>query len=195
MKSVQRVSNKTKLPDNYELHKKIDLKDNKNIFFSIQASFLLIAGLMIGIMYIFNFPIKNNWQQYIKIIVPIAVSFVYLALHEITHGVFARLLSKAKTKYFVRFPFLCTGCEGYFNKTSFIIVSLAPAIVWGIILFVLLFTLPKSFFLVIYILLIINFAGSSGDYVQAIIFSRLPSSALINDDGNETKVFLPIAKE
>ena len=48
---------------------------------------------------------------------------VYMAVHELTHGVFVKLFSGVKPVYFARFPFLCTGNTAFFNKTSFVTVA------------------------------------------------------------------------
>lgn len=55
----------------------------------------------------------------------------------------------------------------------------------------LLLTLSSQFFLPVYIVTILNFAGSSGDYFQAYAVARLPARALIQDDGKKTTVLLP----
>lgn len=49
--------------------------------------------------------------------------------------------------------------------------------------------IPKDFILSIYILLGLNFAGSSGDYVQTFIASKEDGNVLINDDGNKTNIY------
>ena len=114
-----------------------------------------------------------------------------MALHELTHGVFMKLLSGVKPVYFARFPFLCTGSTAYFNKKSFIIVALAPVVLWGTFLIAVLLLLPSDFFLSVYIIIGLNFAGAAGDYFQVYATSKLPSSALIQDNGKETSVYLP----
>lgn len=55
----------------------------------------------------------------------------------------------------------------------------------------LLVTLPSQFFFSVYIVTILNFAGSSGDYFQAYAVAKLPPTALIQDDGRVTTVYLP----
>ena len=41
----------------------------------------------------------------------------------------------------------------------------------------------------IYIVMGLNFAGSAGDYVQVINFSKLSNTTLFYDDGKETSVY------
>lgn len=62
--------------------------------------------------------------------------------------------------------------------------------IWGFILILALFFVPQSLFLSLYIVLGINFAGAAGDYIQVHYILKLPSHALIQDDGIKTQVFI-----
>lgn len=185
------VHNTVNLPPNYEFHSKMDLSKDKKISISIQVLLLLIVAIMIGLAKLLKFPLTGNGSTGIKIGVTVFMCAVYMIVHELTHGVFVKLLSGVKPTYLVKFPFLCTGSKAYFNKKSFIIVALSPIVVWGISLIIMLLLLPPNFFLSIYIVTILNFAGAAGDYFQVYAISRMHPLALIQDDGNETKVFLP----
>lgn len=70
-------------------------------------------------------------------------------------------------------------------------MALAPAVVWGAVLLVLLVVVSAPWALTVFVVTVLNFAGSSGDYVQAFAVSGLPSGALVRDDGRTTTVFLP----
>jgi hypothetical protein len=91
----------------------------------------------------------------------------------------------------VRFPYLVTGSTAYLGKRSFAAVALAPSVVWGAVLLVLLVVVPAPLVLTLFVVAVLNFAGSSGDYVQSYSVARLPMGALIQDDGTTTTVFLP----
>ena len=170
---------------------KLDLKKDKKANFAIQGLFVLIVAAMIGGSMWLDLPTKNNWGAGITALVTVAMCAVYMVTHELIHGVFLKLFSGVNPKYFARFPFLCTGSEAYFNKLSFSVVALAPVVIWGIILVVLLAVLPNAYFLSIYIVTALNFAGAAGDYYQVFMISKLSSAAVLQDDGRETKVFLP----
>ena len=185
-----RTLNSAQLPPNYQFDMKMDLKKDKKINIAIQGLFLLIAAVMIGLAMWLNFPTKNNWGTGLTVLVTVAMCAVYMITHELIHGIFLKLLSGVKPKYFVRFPFLCTGSEAYFNKTSFTIVALAPVVIWGILLPAMLALLPADYFLSIYIVTALNFAGAAGDYFQVFAISKLSPTALMQDNGKETKVFL-----
>ena len=41
-----------------------------------------------------------------------------------------------------------------------------------------------------YVVIGLNFAGAAGDYIQVYAFLKLPSQALLQDDGKQTRYFL-----
>jgi hypothetical protein len=169
----------------------MDLKKDKKIYISIQITFALMVLCMITLAKWLDFPTKSNWSTGIIILVTVLMGLVYMTIHEMTHGVTMKLLSGVKPIYFARFPYLCTGSTAYFNKKSVVIVALAPVVIWGAFLIAMLLLLPSDFFISVYIVIGMNFAGAAGDYFQVYAISKLPSKALIQDNGKETSVFLP----
>jgi hypothetical protein len=81
--------------------------------------------------------------------------------------------------------------SAYLTRRSAVIVALAPAVLWGIVLVAALFIVPQDYRLTVYILLALNFAGSAGDFVEVYVVSRQQPDALIQDDGNKVLVFVP----
>ena len=181
--------NTASLPAGYQLQGTMDLKKDKKINLAIQAAFILIVLLMIGLARWFGFPAKGSWSTGITILATVLAGLFYMAVHELTHGFFMKALSGVKPVYFARFPFLCTGSTAYFNKGSFILVALAPVVLWGLVLITLLLLLPPDFFLSIYIVTGLNFAGAAGDYFQTYKIAELPPMTLIQDDGKVTSIF------
>ncbi len=181
--------NTTNLPSNYQLHAKMDLNKDKKINMCIQILFFGIVIFMIGLARVLDFPIKSNWNVSVKILITVFMCAVYMLVHELIHGIFFKLLTGVKPTYLVNLPFLCTGSEAYLNKKSFIIVALAPVVIGGLFLIAMLLVLPSDFFFSIYFVTVLNFAGAAGDYFQVYALLKLPSMALIQDNGKETKVF------
>ena len=190
MKELKMPSNAASLPAGYKLKAKMDLKEDRKINLAIQFTFVMIVLLMIGMAKWFGFQTRSNWSTGITILMTALTGLAYMAVHELTHGIFMRVLSGVKPAYFARFPFLCSGSTAYFNKASFIVVALAPVALWGAVLIALLVLLPHDFFLSIYIVIGLNFAGAAGDYFQVYKIAKLPSMALIQDDGKVTSVFI-----
>lgn len=185
------AQNTINLPSDYQIYETINLNKDKKINIFIQALLVIIIGFIIGLAIWFNFPIKSSLSLGAKIFITAFSCVIYMIMHELTHGVFFKMFSGIKPTYSVSFPFLCTGSTAYLNKISYIIVGLAPVIIWGIILIALLLLLPPNFFLCIYIVTGLNFAGAAGDYSLVYVISRLSPMALIQDNGTEIKVFMP----
>lgn len=181
------------LPPNYQFYKNFDFNNDKKILYGLQISLLTVVGLMIGLAFLLDLPMKSSWSTGLTILITVGMAGFYLILHEFTHGTFCYLLSGEKPTYAVKLPYLATGSPVYFTKISFIIVALAPVVIWGIILTLMLFLLPPDFFKSIYIVLAINFAGSTGDIFLAYELSKLPGTALFQDkSGTEPQVFLSV---
>lgn len=186
------VSNVHKLPATYVESGIIDLKNDKMISLIIQFIFIFIAGVMVGLAIFFKFPIKNDFEAMRKILLTVSLVIVYMMIHEFTHGAFIKLYSKKSPTYCFRFPYLSTGSKTYFNKKCFIIITLAPVVIWGFICIILINVLPEQYFLSLYVVTGLNFAGAAGDYVQVLAFLKLPPQALLKDDGKQTRVYLPV---
>lgn len=190
MGSTALSANSIVLPENFEERGTLDLKKDKKASLAIQLLFGSLVVLMVVLARWLEFPIDSTWSTARSILATVGMGIAYVIVHELTHGVAIRVLSGVRAEYFFRFPFVCTGSKAFFNKTSFIVISLTPVVLWGIVLVILLLVLPPDYFLSIYILIGLNFAGAAGDYVQAYVVSKLPPSALIQDDGKQSRVFL-----
>ena len=176
------------LPKDYVLYEKINLSEIKTVN-KIQYVFIGVAALMFILARLLNFPLSSSYEGWLTAIITISLCLVYLFLHELTHGLFIKLISHQKPKYNLKFPYLTTGTSVYLSKKSFIVICLAPVIVWGFILTGIILLVPESWFLIIYIVLIVNFGGSAGDYFQFFHFIKVPKDAYLKDDGDTTAVY------
>lgn len=102
-------------------------------------------------------------------VITIVGLITYMILHELTHGLTISLLSKTKSKYAIRFSFLTTGTEAYLNKRSFIIVCLSPSVLFGLIIGILLFFIPQDYFLSLFTIFGLNFAGQAVIIIKHIL--------------------------
>lgn len=109
MSTTNQTKNTKILPKNYVQYHVVDLKNDKKTALAIQGIFLIIAGFMVFIAIHFQLPIKNDLELIYKIIITILLVFIYMIVHELTHGVVIQILSKRKPVYGFRFPYLYTG--------------------------------------------------------------------------------------
>ncbi|WP_411733783.1 DUF3267 domain-containing protein [Paeniglutamicibacter sp.] len=191
MSDQSRLRDTIELPSSYQQHTTVDLKKDRKLTVAVQGIFVLVVLLAAVAALLLDLPPATSWPHLVTIPVTLAVCLVYMAVHEVTHGVALQLLTKMKPSYAVRFPFLTTGNHAFLTRRSAVIVALAPAAIWGIVLVVALFTLPSDYLLSAYILLTLNFAGSAGDFVEVYVVSRQQQDALVKDDGNQIHVYVP----
>ena len=121
-------------------------------------------------------------------LIPFAV-IAYLIIHEFTHVFFMRLFGAEKIVLHKEAGVAATGSSGYYDKFSFLLISLAPVLIWGILLGVLCFLVPVRWFWVVYPAFIINFSGSSSDYYSFSLARKAPDAALIQDTGLEFTIY------
>lgn len=186
-----RNSASSTLPAGYRPHGSVDLKRDREQFVAIQVVAVLIVAVMVGPVLLLDLLPAGGWSTWVTIAVTVAACLVYGAVHELTHAGALRLLCDERPTVAVRFPYLITGSPAYLGRRSFAAVALAPSVVWGVVLLVLLMVVPPALVLTVVVVAVLNFAGSSGDYIQTYSTAKLPPGALIQDDGRTTTVFLP----
>lgn len=191
MRNSRTLQDTAALPPTYRQHRTFDFKRDKKFSAAVQGLVVLIAALAIGVALLLPLPLRTDWNPILTISVTVAACLGYMAAHEATHGVFLHLLTKVRPSYAVRFPFLTTGSTAFLTRRSAVVVALAPAVIWGILLSAALLTLPQDYLLTAYILFALNFAGSAGDFVEVSVVARQQPDALIQDDGGTIRVFVP----
>lgn len=188
----------TILPENYIEYDKIDLQHNKKHFWLVQLISIVIIVIMLVVGY-FICPTVYNDNSYWNIIalVVLAVGYIlYIILHEATHGIVMRLSVKAKLNFGFKGWAAYAGSTGYFDKKHYIVVALAPLVLWGIVFAVLnIFFHTGVWFAVIWVLQIGNVAGASGDLFCTYKMLRYPKDILVHDTGMDMTVYRKMTEE
>lgn len=183
------------LPAGYQAKRTFDMAKDKQLNTVIQFLFLFITGVLIGFALWVGLPLSTDLNPFSSFLVTVLLVFIYMALHELTHALFIKIFSGTLPSFRIRFPFLSVGSEAVFKQSHFIVIALAPVLLWGALLIIMLFIIPERSFLSIFIVMIVNFAGSGGDYVQAYIAFNSPAYTLFQDNGKETTLFVPAENE
>lgn len=187
------MENYTELPDGYKEILKIDLQKNKK-----QAVLVNVMALIIGVAMLTPLLSKNIRTAVIesafensfpKLIVMLVGMIVYLILHELVHGIFMKKFSGIKPKYGYTGLYAYAGSTAYFNRKCYIIIALAPIVIWGIVLAVLQFAVPHSWAWIVYCIQVINISGAAGDIYVTYKMSRMPADILVNDVGVSMTVY------
>ena len=182
------------LPEGYTLLDKIDLKNNKKQFWLVQGLSILILVVMAVIGFLITgvdfYSKEELLTKLISLIVLIVGLIVYVIAHELTHGLVMYLSVKAKLNFGFNFIFAYVGTTGYLDKKHYILVALAPLVLWGIVLGILnVFFNTGVWFWTIWIIQIQNIGGSSGDLFCTYKMLRYPKDILVHDSGMAMLVF------
>ena len=187
-------------PEGYMRIEQIDLQHNKktSLFINLFSVELFIVFL-VPLFFLTNVPslLKGmisdvSIESLTATVILCAGIVIYLALHEITHGIFMKIFGKTKVNYGFNGLYAHTGSMAYLNKRSYIITALAPLVIWGIIftaLAVHTYIYNSVYFHVCYVLGVINISGSAGDMYMAVRISRMDRKILIKDSGTNMMIY------
>lgn len=183
------------LPEGYREFYTIDLQKNKKMSLLVNVLAVMIAVLLMVPMHFFVpistlFAMENGLGSYvIRFVSLIVLMIAYIVLHELTHGIVMKLLGTKKVKYGFTGLYAFAGSDDYYGKKAYILIALAPVVLWGIVLAIINPFVPTEWFWVVYFLQILNLSGAAGDYMVTIKFSGFPKDILITDYGLGMTVF------
>ena len=187
---------KEALPEGYAEAEKIDLVKNQKQMLLVNGLAILLAVLMVvcgilcqpeGAATIFKEKPLQTALQCLVICIGIAV---YLVGHEAVHGMFMWHYSRIRPHFGLSFTYAYAGSGCYVARGAYLIIALAPVVLWGILLGVLTLLVPAEWFWVVWAVQIMNISGAAGDlYVFARIL-RMPQTVLAQDTGTAMTVFL-----
>ena len=191
------------LPKNYKLGHTVDMQTNKKQSFLVNLIAILI-GVALAVPMAFLVPLgslfdmgdfdkKAIFLYILRFAVLLVGSFLYIILHELTHALFMKIFGAKKIKFGFTGLFAYAGSEHeYFKKWPYIIIALAPVVVFGIIFAVICpFIYTSSWFWIVYFWQIQNISGAAGDIYVSIKFLKAPKDAYIKDEGTMMKLFVP----
>lgn len=182
------------LPENYKEIMAVDLQNNKKQMLLVNGVALVVMIIMIVLGIAFRpldleIYIDNPILGFIHIAILLVGTVVYMVLHELTHGVFMYGYSKVKPRYGFTGLYAYAGSDVYFTKLPYIVIALAPVVIWGIVLLILNLTLPAEYFWPVYFIQITNISGAAGDGYVTARFCTLPRDILVRDTGVAMTVY------
>ena len=179
----------TELPRGYREIDSIDLQKNKKLSLLVNGVALLIA-LVMAIPMHFVVPMTTLFDMsqgygayFLRFGVLMAAIVVYMVLHELVHGITMKMCGTKKIKYGFTGVYAFAGSNDYYDKRSYIVIALAPIVVWGVVLLVLNLLVPVQWFWIVYWVQVSNISGAAGDLYVTYRFSRLPQDILVQDYG------------
>ena len=88
--------------------------------------------------------------------------FGYLILHELVHGITMKACGTKKVRYGFTGLYCYAGSEDYYGKKSYLIIALAPVVLFFFLLIPINLIVPREWFWVVYFLQIGNLSGAAG---------------------------------
>lgn len=187
------------LPQNYRPVLNIDLQKDKKLALLVNGLAIVIAVVLLipGNMAVPAarlFDVEDGMGVYFARLAVLLVGMVvYMVLHELVHGIFMRHYSHAKVRYGFTGLYAFAGSDAYYAKVPYIVIALAPVVVWGLVLAVLCAVAPAGWFWVAYFIQIINLSGAAADLYVTVKFCTLPKDILVRDTGTAMTVYAPQA--
>jgi hypothetical protein len=183
------------LPEGYSELLKVDLQNNKKLMIFVNVLALLITVLMVVPMH-FAVPIttlfsleKGILAYFFRFGVLLVLIIVYMILHELVHGITMKACGTQKVKYGFAGIYAFAGSSDYYDKRSYILIALAPVVLWGAVLSVILPFVSFEWFWVVYFIQIMNISGAAGDFYVTFKFIKLPKDILVSDSGTAMTVY------
>jgi len=172
------------LPEGYKEIRKVDLAEDKKTFFIINIfSFIIFIAMVVlcAINKPISFTVDSEFLY--LLILTVFLYIIYIILHEAIHEYFMNKFSGIKA-YFGHTRFcVYAGSDAYFNKKHYIIISLAPVVILGTVLFIMNAIVPQRYFWIIYFVQIGNLTGAVGDLYVTYLMSKMPDDTLTQDTG------------
>ena len=159
--------------------------NNKKFQIMLSVCFLIIAAIGVGAIFLFELYKNSTVPAFIIVLSCVA----FIVLHELMHIAAIKLFASNKITLQIKFPTIAVGTKSHFSKAQFIIIALAPVVMLGFPIILSTLFLGSQYYLLIAVLLTLNYASASGDYIQAVMALKQPKDTYFQDDANATKLF------
>ena len=126
-----------------------------------------------------------------KLFLTLLSMILYLVLHELVHGICMKWFGKTKVHYGFTGLYAYAGSSSYFNKSSYVVISLAPVVLWGIVLSIITCMAAPSWFWFVYLVQVCNISGAAGDFYVVYRMAKMPADILVQDSGTAMTIYAP----
>lgn len=183
------------LPEGYQEILSIDMQKDKKLALVVNGAaaiimvFMFVAGFLRMPMTAMLEGTAVVRGVVLRFVVAFILVIVYMVLHELVHGIVMKCCGSRKVTYGFTGLYAFAGSEDYYPKKSYILIALAPVVLWGVVLAVVNAVVSPSWFWVTYIVQIVNISGAAGDFYVTLKFSKLPKDILVRDSGVSMSVY------
>ncbi len=181
------------LPEGYREILSVDLQKDKKLMLTVNGIALAIAVVMVAMHFIVPvstfFASDEPFELLTKVIALCVMAVLYMILHEAIHGITMKLYGCSKVRFGLTGSYAFAATDDYISKRPYIVIALAPIVVWGIALGAACMLVPRGWFWVVYLIQIMNISGAAGDLYVICRFLRLPHDILVQDAGVSMRVY------
>lgn len=183
--------NYRELPKGYRYAGTMDFTRNKKQVVALLKVGVALTAIpaVLGVAVSFLRPqvmvFARDWRMWLWMVLMLTA---YIPLHELTHGAVMFALSGVKPTYGFKLPYAWAGSTVWFDRRSHVITALAPVVLWGVILQILIFALPEKWFWPLWVVQISNLSGSAGDIYCAWVLLKMDGDLLIQDTGVRMRI-------
>lgn len=177
------------LPDGYREIFSVNLQTDKKAAVLVNLlAFLIMAVLIIPMCFAVPitalFDMERGFGAYCARFAVLLIAIIaYMILHELVHGIAMKSCGTKKINYGFTGLYAFAGSDDYYDKRSYMVIALAPVVVWGIVLAVINALVPKEWFWVSYLIQVFNLSGAAGDFYVTVRFLKFPKDILVKDSG------------
>lgn len=188
------------LPPNYTESLHHSLTEGKNLLW-LNLAALLPAAVMILVLFGWWLPVvraqfappaDGDFTLPVWLTV-LAALLIVLPLHELIHGVAIQLCGH-RARYGMNLSkgvLYATADQALFRRNEYLLVALLPLVVITLLGMALLLMVSEWLVTAVSVAVIVNAGGAIGDLWAAAIVRRSPPEALVRDEEDSFRVYMP----
>ena len=177
------------LPSQYKATREIDLQKDRKTSLIVNICAVVVM-LLLGIIGLLIKKPSFDDGMILRLIVLMFAYVAYIVAHEATHGLVMKVFGAKKLRFGFTGLYAYAGSkEDYFTRIPYMLIALAPVVIWGIIFGALCVILPATWFWTVYLLQIGNIAGAAGDLYVTGIMCRMPADCYVQDTGVSMTIY------
>ena len=177
-------------PENFKTESVIDPEGDKKLRLYLSLGAVGLAAALAGIGCIFVpitqlYDVAGVGRFILRLVLIAAGAVLYYFLHELIHSYVLKRLMGNDAKIVFEKYYACCVSETVFTLKGYLIYCFAPVAIIGVVLLILNIVLPDRLFWQIYIIQIINIAGTAGAFYAAYRLIKEKKELAISDDGKK----------
>ena len=186
--------NSKTLPAGYVRIREIDLRKNRREALVVNIGAIVIAVLAALAGHAFVpitalFDMSSMPAYFARFLVLIAGYIAYIVLHEAVHGVVMYHYCQVRPTFGFAGLYAYAGSTAYFNRRSYIVIAMAPVVLWGVVLALIAPFVSAPWFWVVHFIQIGNLSGAAGDLYVTSLMMKMPEDILVCDAGVSMAVY------